>query len=511
MNSPRYLHRVTDGLLIVLSVLVWAWWSYRLRLEWEFNPQYAHGKFVPLLAGLLIWLRWADRPSFSAQPSRLWPCLLVAFAALWLPTEIVAEANPDWRLPLALGAVVATGMTLACLAHRGGLSWVRHFLPALGLFWFALPWPTELEALVNGVLVEGVMIGTTEIVNLLGVAVARFENTLRLPEGSLGVEEACSGIRSLHGSLFVAYLLGEIGRWSVWARSGLICLGALIAIGLNVLRAVVLTLIAAEHGMDRTEKLHDQLGLGISVIVLLLLLGAFVFLDRRVDLPLRRWFERSDAPVVSRGVPWWGVSVSLFLMASGVLASEIWFAPSEKNALERRVWIDWSAGGSERVERREIPRETRAILRYSQGTRRLWDTPKGIQVQAFAFRWGSDRISLFNSVHRPEVCLPSAGLRPLGAPFEVAVTTRNGEPLHFTGQDFALGGHRLFVWFGLWDEHLNLVDPEERTTERWQRAWERQRVRSRDSLELVLTGAASWQDAERLLREWVGKAVTILP
>jgi exosortase len=79
--------------------------------------------------------------------------------------------------------------------------------------------------------------------------VYRDGNIIQLAATSLGVAEACSGLRSL-GSLTVgALLLGFLERFGIWTRVGLFVLSIPIAIFFNVVR-VTGTALLAEHDPD---------------------------------------------------------------------------------------------------------------------------------------------------------------------------------------------------------------------------------------------------------------------
>ncbi|NCF87718.1 MAG: hypothetical protein GWQ05_26385 [Verrucomicrobiaceae bacterium] len=127
------------------------------------------------------------------------------------------------------------------------------------------------------------------------------------------------------------------------------------------------------------------------------------------------------------------------------------------------------------------------------------------------FRWDRDRISLFNSIHRPEVCLPSVGLKRVDSIKAITTTTSNGTYIQFHGHQFLSQNRSVFVWFGVWDHTLTLIDLESAPGNRLKHTWERKRVESRQSIELILTGQQSWSEAESSLHEWVSTAIKSIP
>lgn len=500
--------RFATSLLVALPVVVWLLLCRRLQPDWQLNPQYSHGWFVPFLV-LLLWnRRWPDRPTSNlAKPHSLpWPLILVLLTAALLPTQLLLQANPDWRAPYWLWAILAWGITLTCLAHRGGLPWVRHFAAALSLMFFAIPWPSPLEQQVNTWLLGGVVMTTSEILNLLGMAVARSGNTLVFAQGQLGVEDACSGIRSLHGSLMIAYILGELGRWTWPWRIGLLALAILDAFALNSLRAIILGWKAVLHGTEKADQWHDPIGISITILTLSLLLLTYLIVERKLSHSTHtnaQNLNRVPGPIAI-----WGVASSALMLSGTVIASTIWFDTHTDASNIKELVIKWDAIGLP-IQREEIPYRARTQLRYSKGSSRSWRTTTGSKVTAYWFRWDRDRISLFNAVHRPEVCLPSVGLQWIESTEPVSVTTSDGAILQFQGHQFTSLGRPIFVWFGVWDQHLSAIELEGTSMNRLRNTWERKRAQSRQSIELILSGHRTWDEAKNFLHQWSATTIAV--
>lgn len=511
---PRSIARgnyLTAVLLVALPTFIWFLLCQWLRPDWQLNPQYAHGTFVPLLMILLCYRRWQDRPALpdssrTHQTSR-WPILLILLTLALLPTQILLQANPDWRVPYWIWAILAIGISLTCLAHLGGLSWATHFAPALALMLFAVPWPSLLEQQINASLLGVIVLATSEILNLLGLAVVRSGNTLIFAQGQLGIEDACSGIRSLHGSLMIGYILGELGRWP-WARRFLLLAASIaIAILFNGIRATILGWRAVNHGVERAEAWHDPLSLLLMILTFVLLSVIYSLLERKPTAKtVSSNLQSPSTSTASHPMASWGVVASFFLVGSFVMASEHWFESQEPSLSVRQLEINWSATNPS-VIREEVPYRARTLLRYSEGNMSSWQTPKGIHCTAYVFRWDRDRISLFNACHRPEICLPSVGLQLIGSTEPVTVTTSDGTKLVFQGDEFQSLNQRIYVWFGVWDHNLQAIDLDAATGSRLRNTWERKRVQSRQSIELILTNSAGWSEAKTILQAWAERAI----
>lgn len=263
--------------MLVLAALVWAPTMWRCSIEWAVNAQYYYGWAVPMLAVYLAFERMAG---FSPVPGR-WPLVAVAVIVLLaLPQplfRLVGEANSDWRLVSWFMALCATGISGAMFYIVGGWAGVRRFIFPVLFLATAIPWPTSMETL----LVQGMMRVNAEIsaefISLCGVPAIAKGNVIELPTGLLGVNEACSGIRSLQSTLMASIFLGGLYQLKTGPRISLAALGVGIAFVLNIVRTVFLSWQGAFHGIEATEKWHDSAGFAIlgAVLVCLWLISRY--------------------------------------------------------------------------------------------------------------------------------------------------------------------------------------------------------------------------------------------
>ena len=157
---------------------------------------------------------------------------MIGLAALFLllPVRLFEIASPEWR-PLGWihAAAVAT-LTLLYLWCVGGKPWVRHFAFPVAFFFVAVPWPTAVEVPIIQGLMRMVADVAAETAMLLGIPAQVEGNLIRVSTGLVGVNEACSGIRSLQTSLMIGLLFGELKRLSVLRRIALVIGAVIIAL-----------------------------------------------------------------------------------------------------------------------------------------------------------------------------------------------------------------------------------------------------------------------------------------
>jgi exosortase/archaeosortase family protein len=106
-----------------------------------------------------------------------------------------------------------------------------------------------------------------ETAMLLGIPAQVEGNLIRVSTGLVGVNEACSGIRSLQTSLMIGLLFGELKRLSVLHRVALVVGAVGIALFTNFLRAVFLVAVAATENISEVTRWHDIAGYTIIALV----------------------------------------------------------------------------------------------------------------------------------------------------------------------------------------------------------------------------------------------------
>ena len=269
-SPPARWSRIGPVILLLALGAVWIELSLRLYNEWSANPQYAYGWSVPFLAGYLFWRRWKHRPE-PRSPRFVSPALwlLGAAALVLLPLRIIATANPDWRLLAWATALTVTLISFCALYIAGGVAWAKHFAYPILFFLVSVPWPAQLEQMVVQQLMRTVASIDVELLNLFGVTALQRGNVIELTSGLLGVEDACSGIRSLQSTFMLSLFFGEFYSLTKWRRLTLVLAGVGLAFIFNLGRTFLLGWIVAHQGVAAISRWHDPAGLRCPHRVLL--------------------------------------------------------------------------------------------------------------------------------------------------------------------------------------------------------------------------------------------------
>ncbi len=266
-----------------IIALIWLPALLRYSVEWSINPQYYYGWSVPLLAAYLIYDRWPSRPKVEPAARVLIPAVLIVLLILpQLPLRVIGEANTDWRMISWIMGVMVLGISFTILYVQGGWRWLGFFaLPILFLL-TAIPWPRSMEvALVQGLMQVNAQLAAN-LVGFVGIPAEARGNVIEVATGILGVNEACSGIRSLQSTLMASLFLGILYRRSLIGLAGLVAAGSIIAFVCNVIRTTFLTYQGATNGIEAVDEWHDTAGFAILGVVLVCLWA------------MSQWLERSE-------------------------------------------------------------------------------------------------------------------------------------------------------------------------------------------------------------------------
>jgi exosortase len=433
-------------LALALSLLflaaLWFGLCRELSGEWSVNEQYSFGWFVPFFAVYIFWLRWQDRPTPEVRSQKLevrsrLVAAIIGLAALLLllPARLFEIANPEWRLLAWIHALAVVTLTLLLFWKAGGKPWLRHFAFPVAFTFIAVPWPTLLETPVIQGLMRMVAHVAAETAMLLGIPAQVEGNLIRVSSGLVGVNEACSGIRSLQTSLMIGLLFGELKRFSALWRVVLVGGAVAIALSANFLRAVFLVCVAATRNISEISRWHDIAGYTIVAVVfvgtmvLAYWLGRAEVRGKKSDVRSQISNVTSPSSVIRARYLVAAVCWLLFVE----VGTAAWYRVHETNLVSAPRWsVRWPEKAPN-FQHLKIDEEIRGVLRFDEGEGAAWtiasrpnseasgdsevfetqlngSKPNTISCLLYLFRWKPGRNSaLLANLHRPDVCLPASG------------------------------------------------------------------------------------------------------
>jgi exosortase len=492
-------------MLFAVFGALWSMLIADLFPHWAANPQYSFGWFVPVICAYLFLICWRTRPPVELAKGTVgrWVFWMAGFALP--PTWLVEQANPDWRLLSWLLASEIVALSLCTIYFTGGRSWLRHFAFSICFILVSVPWLAAVEDFVIQGLTQAVTAITVAFLNLFHISAVQHGNVIQMQTAFVGVDEACSGIRSLQAALMVSLFLGELYRVSKFRRAILFLCGPLIALLCNLGRAFLLAVVAAKAGVEAISNWHDPLGYIILAICFVLILGLVrLFAGPLPKMPPAKPTE----PIPFPGRLLFGLTA---LVMFTVIGTEIWYRRHEA-----RETLDWSVTwpiSKEDFSDISISKLEADVLACDEKRAAEWTNGDGSHWMAFFFRWAEGpRWSRIRArMHRPENCLPAAGYRLRENRGAITIQTKNG-PITFRALDFEYAGDRVNVFFCLWEEGLKPSEPlriqdDWNLSARFESVLLGERNLGQQVLEIVISGCDTPEHAEAAFRREIGAMI----
>jgi exosortase len=434
---------------VIAFGLLWLELISRLRFEWSINPQYGYGWTVPFLAAYIFWRRLQHAPAASEPRTIAAPWVIaLAAVALLIPVRLIQEANPDWRILSWTMALATVGVSLAGIYLAGGMRWLRHFAFPILFFLVAVPWPTQIEQFVIQTLMRAVAAINVEVLNAIGVAAVQMGNVIEVGSGFVGIDEACTGVRSLQATFMVSLFLGEFYSFPVVRRVVLVIAGAILAFICNLIRTFLLVYVGAEQGSAAIHKWHDPAGHTILMACLLGLWG--------VSMLMGGGSKPAQPPHVdARGKAFRLPPLLLAALLGCTIAAEAgtqaWYSFHEAHSARLEPWaVAWPTT-ARNWKPLPVADQAQELLRYNEGGGGAWSSDDGNQWAMYFFKWLPGRTAgLFIKNHRPDICLPASGMKMRGGVRQKLVDV-NGVTLPIRSYVFESGSSVLHVYYCYWD------------------------------------------------------------
>ena len=515
-EQPVKSRLILKWVLLVLPLgYLWFRLIDNLRLEWSSNPQYSYGLVVPLLVIGLLLRRWqsaAHSRSNDSAATNPWLAIFLCgvLAFLYLPTRLIEAATPEWRPIQWLLGIETVGLTLYAVYLAGGKGWLRSAAFPVAFFLVAVPWPTLIEAPI----IQGLSrMNAALVVNVLGfldVPAIQHGNLIEVSTGWVGINDACSGIRSFQSSLMISLFLGEFFLFNWRRRVLLVPVGFALAMLLNLCRASLLTWIAAKKGVGAIAEYHDEAGLTILLVCTALLWGAAWLLNlgkvAHLEKPVTvgnilRPPDGTTEVKVRQRINRLGLVLIVWLVTveSGV---DLWYRIRESHLQPGPGWSVNFPQDNPTYKEVPLTTEEHELLRFDQGLKGQWQGPDGTGWQAFYFNWQPGRVAGYLAKrHTPDICITASGLKMTAGP-ELMVLDVNGVELPMRHYVFDSSAGPLQVYQCHWEAGLGKDSYTAEESARYnliRGIWAGRGNQGQKVLEIIITGYNDSQLASQAL------------
>ena len=279
--------------------VLWEIWNTRL--------DYSFGFITPIFVAYILWIRkesifgyFLDKKENSTCGSKYISLLFDIFFAAMFVCGIFTFAIfgflffltnnrgvPAFTMSFGFSfAVFAMAYISSATDSYGNKKPLKERLKFTSLFIFpafiwliSAPLFRVIEEVISMKLLSIVAIVDYSLMDAMGFVVNLRGNVIEFPKGSVGVAEACSGIRSLTACIFAGSFLAAAMLDKFWKQLALVLSSMFLAFFFNLCRSLFLALWAYENGSASISgTVHDTAGyiiLGCTVVGLLILVQIF--------------------------------------------------------------------------------------------------------------------------------------------------------------------------------------------------------------------------------------------
>lgn len=386
----------------VLRILIAQWWD---------DPNYSHGFLIPVFSAWVIWERRERLRQITAKPARAGWAVLIASLALLFLGLLGAE--------LFLTRISLVGVILGLLLVLRGWPLARALAFPLAALLLMIPLPTIVYnqmVFPLQLLASRLAAGTLQTCHL--VPVLREGNVLILPNATLEVADACSGIRSLMSLLAFSVMYGYFAESKTWIRVLLCVAVAPVAVFSNAVRVMFAAVGSQYWGEEVVEGWPHLLS---GIVLFVVATAAMVGFHCLIRTLARK--HNQPATIDSTG----GLQIPKMGPAAGNGAARLWFAVSLLALVAVGVHVLRHGEAMPlRAPLQSIPWQ----IEGWQGTDDLLDAKTVAMSGADeylnrAYVRGGDYLGLYigyyrtqatgDTIHSPKNCLPGSGWQPVSS------------------------------------------------------------------------------------------------
>lgn len=275
------------ALLAAASVMILHWWTASwMIVRWrQPGGEYGHGWMILLCSLFFVFLKRKQIAACPLRP-RAWGL------ALLLPALAIHLVATAWRVGFVAGFALLP-MLAGMIVALAGTRMLRIVLFPLAFLAFMIPLPEMAIIRLSFNLKLFAATIAANFVAAVGLAAVRSGSYILIPEGTILVDDVCSGLKYLIALTAFGALCAHISRLNRPGKAILLLLSAPIALFANVVRLILMVLVAFAFGIEATEAwfFHDVFGLLLFAIAFAMLFGIEFLL-----LKIPGWDRRKRSP-----------------------------------------------------------------------------------------------------------------------------------------------------------------------------------------------------------------------
>lgn len=258
-STSAFLAAILIGSFLLAYFPVWK----NLVAAWYSSDEYSHGFFIIPLCIYILWRKKDILAEIPVRPSSWGLGLVILSLLLYLLAhfaEIITVASFSMVL-LVAGIII----------YLYGFLMLKELLFPLFLLLFMIPIPAQIYSSLT-IPLQLFVTKTSVWIGALGIPIYREGNVIHLPDRTMQVVQACSGLRSMISLLMFSAIFGYLTLKSNSLRLTLFLTGIPTAIFVNIIRVSLMVLAFHYFNYDLTkDSVHTIFGVIIFFIALIII------------------------------------------------------------------------------------------------------------------------------------------------------------------------------------------------------------------------------------------------
>ena len=264
MNQKNITNYVLLSILLIIFCAVFFPVLKSLIKFWHGSEEYSHGFFIIPLSLYIIRQKKDELARTPLQPSN-WGLFIIITSLLLF---IIARAGEI----LTLVPVAMIFLIFGIVIYLFGFLMCRKLIFPLFFLFFMIPVPSQIYSALTIPLQLFVTKITVFIASLMGIPIYREGNVINLPDHTMQVVQACSGLRSMISLLVLGAIFGYFTLRSNILRGILFVAGIPVSIIVNIFRVFLMVTAYYYFGYDLTaDSIHTIFGMSIFIMALIII------------------------------------------------------------------------------------------------------------------------------------------------------------------------------------------------------------------------------------------------
>jgi exosortase A len=250
-------------LLCSFGIMTFPAWK-QLVAAWYGSEENSHGFFIIPICLYLVWNKKETLTNIQINSS-IWGLGWFVFAVLLYVFAFLGAIKTVTAFSIVL-------MISGGVVYLYGFSIFREIRFPLIFLLFMIPVPAQIYSALTIPLQLFVSSISVDLSGIFGIPIYREGNVIHLPENTLQVVEACSGMRSMISLLTLSAIFSYLTLKSHVLRWVLFVAGIPVAIFVNIIRVIIMIFAFYYWGYDlTTDPVHTYFGLAIFGVALIVL------------------------------------------------------------------------------------------------------------------------------------------------------------------------------------------------------------------------------------------------